>query len=106
MLPNLDFDVPFDSQLAFSVCVGDLYETVIKAVRQAVVLRGRGSQVELRQKHDHLSSPTERTGLIGPRPRRVLFCALKMRLHLFICIFELLFHGWIGVELKLAGGSL
>lgn len=56
--------------------------------------------MELGQKHDHLSSPTECAGLIGPRPLRVLFSALGMRLHLFICIFALLFHGWIGVELN------
>lgn len=77
ILPKLDFDVPFDSQLAFNVCVGDLYEVVIKAVRQATLLRGRGSQVELGQKHNHLSGPAECTSLIGPRPQRVLFLCLK-----------------------------
>lgn len=73
-MPRLDVDMPFDSQLACSVCVGDLSEAVIKAVRPSGVLSEEaGSQVELGQERDHLSSPAECAGIIGPRPLRVLF---------------------------------
>lgn len=98
ILPKLDFDVPFDSQLAFCVCVGDLYEAVIKAVRRALVLRGRGSQVELRQKHSHLSSPTECAGLIGPRPQRVLFLRSKCDYIFSFAFLRFCFTG--GLELS------